>query len=203
MDVRAIVARFLHAESSSTLSTRQACSTVLSEVIAYKVGRKVLDTVIIVYVVVYQSSSSLVCRILSFILSLLLRTGLLTITQRDIWQRWGPTGSTSRGPSTPAAAYATSKAVTVNRRINISSCWPPDSGCRPTARLLRVGCGFLEPRAAGGKKEGDTRSPGVQPTARSQHVQSPRQNEMSILWTATNCASQHSLFTRFCVRQDG
>ena len=34
------------------------------------------------------------------------------------------------------------KAVTVYRRIIISLTRHPDSGCRPTARLLRVGCGF-------------------------------------------------------------
>ena len=40
-------------------------------------------------------------------------------------------------------------------RVTISSCWPPDSECRPAARLLRVGCGFSKrtwnessPRAA-------------------------------------------------------
>ena len=61
-------------------------------------------------------------------------TGFLR-SQRDTGSGWGPTGSTSRGPSTPAAAYARC----YHLFVLASGQW-----CRPTARMLRVGCRFTE-----------------------------------------------------------
>ena len=73
------------------------------------------------------------------------RLAFLAITWRH-WQRLGshmkcvPWSQHTRGSPTPRLI----KAVTVYRRATITLSWPPDSECKPTARSLRVGCGFEE-----------------------------------------------------------